>query len=88
MIYLFRRQLHPKVSGPSIIEMVELPATYLRNYGVQKFIGEQLVADYTRKGFVRGRSVRLVTVAVRRRHARAACCRRTGPASARRERGD
>ena len=24
------------------------------SYGIQKFIGEQLVADYTRKGFVRG----------------------------------
>lgn len=35
------------------------------SYGVQKFIGEQLVADYTRKGFVRGRTVRLMTVAVR-----------------------
>ncbi|GGL94617.1 D-erythronate dehydrogenase [Nakamurella endophytica] len=35
------------------------------SYGVQKFIGEQLVADYTRKGFVRGRSVRLMTVVVR-----------------------
>lgn len=35
------------------------------SYGVQKFVGEQLVADYTRKGFVRGRSVRLMTVSVR-----------------------
>jgi nucleoside-diphosphate-sugar epimerase len=35
------------------------------SYGVQKFIGEQLVADYTRRGFVRGRSVRLMTVSVR-----------------------
>jgi nucleoside-diphosphate-sugar epimerase len=35
------------------------------SYGVQKFISEQLVADYTRRGFVRGRSVRLMTVAVR-----------------------
>jgi D-erythronate 2-dehydrogenase len=35
------------------------------SYGVQKFIGEQLVADYTRRAFVRGRSVRLMTVAVR-----------------------
>jgi len=35
------------------------------SYGIQKFIGEQLVADYARKGFVRGRSVRLMTVAVR-----------------------
>ena len=35
------------------------------SYGVQKFIAEQLVADYTRRGFVRGRSVRLMTVTVR-----------------------
>ena len=35
------------------------------SYGIQKFVGEQLVADYTRKGFVRGRSVRLMTVSVR-----------------------
>lgn len=35
------------------------------SYGIQKFIGEQLVADWTRRGHVRGRSVRLMTVAVR-----------------------
>jgi len=35
------------------------------SYGIQKFICEQLVADYTRKGFIAGRSVRPVTVAVR-----------------------
>jgi nucleoside-diphosphate-sugar epimerase len=35
------------------------------SYGIQKFIGEQLVADYTRKGFLRGRSIRLMTVSVR-----------------------
>jgi nucleoside-diphosphate-sugar epimerase len=35
------------------------------SYGVQKFVAEQFVADYTRKGFLRGRSVRLMTVAVR-----------------------
>jgi nucleoside-diphosphate-sugar epimerase len=35
------------------------------SYGVQKLIGEQLVADCTRRGFVRGRSVRLMTVVVR-----------------------
>lgn len=35
------------------------------SYGVQKLIGEQLVADYTRKGFIGGRTVRLQTVAVR-----------------------
>jgi nucleoside-diphosphate-sugar epimerase len=35
------------------------------SYGIQKLIGEQLLADYTRKGFVRGRTVRLMTVVVR-----------------------
>jgi nucleoside-diphosphate-sugar epimerase len=35
------------------------------SYGVQKFICEQLVADFTRKGFVAGRSVRPMTVTVR-----------------------
>jgi D-erythronate 2-dehydrogenase len=35
------------------------------SYGIQKFIGEQLVADYSRRGFARGRSVRLMTVSVR-----------------------
>jgi nucleoside-diphosphate-sugar epimerase len=35
------------------------------SYGIQKFIGEQLVADYARKGFITGRSVRLMTVSVR-----------------------
>jgi D-erythronate 2-dehydrogenase len=35
------------------------------SYGAQKVIGEQLLADYTRKGFVRGRAVRLMTVSVR-----------------------
>ena len=35
------------------------------SYGIQKFICEQLVADYSRKGFIAGRSVRPMTVAVR-----------------------
>lgn len=35
------------------------------SYGVQKLIGELLVHDFTRKGFVDGRSVRLPTVVVR-----------------------
>jgi nucleoside-diphosphate-sugar epimerase len=35
------------------------------SYGAQKFIAEQLIADYSRKGFARGRSVRLMTVSVR-----------------------
>lgn len=35
------------------------------SYGTQKLVGELLLADYTRKGFLRGRAVRLVTVSVR-----------------------
>ncbi len=35
------------------------------SYGIQKLVVEQLVADYTRKGFVDGRCVRLMTVSVR-----------------------
>jgi nucleoside-diphosphate-sugar epimerase len=35
------------------------------SYGIQKLICEQLVADFTRKGFVDGRNVRLMTVTVR-----------------------
>ena len=35
------------------------------SYGIQKFICEQLVADYSRKGFIAGRNVRLMTVSVR-----------------------
>ena len=35
------------------------------SYGIQKFICEQLVADYSRKGFIAGRPVRLMTVSVR-----------------------
>ena len=35
------------------------------SYGAQKAIGELLVADYSRKGFVDGRSLRLPTIVVR-----------------------
>ena len=49
---------------PEVIEDSTLP-TPQSSYGIQKFIGEQLVADYARKGFVRGRNVRLMTVSVR-----------------------
>jgi nucleoside-diphosphate-sugar epimerase len=35
------------------------------SYGIQKFIGEQLMADFSRKGFIHARSVRLMTVSVR-----------------------
>ncbi|MDO8457001.1 MAG: NAD-dependent epimerase/dehydratase family protein [Burkholderiaceae bacterium] len=49
---------------PELIEDNTLP-TPQSSYGIQKFIGEQLVADYARKGFITGRSVRLMTVSVR-----------------------
>lgn len=35
------------------------------SYGTQKVIGEYLVTDYTRKGFIDGRSLRLPTIVVR-----------------------
>jgi nucleoside-diphosphate-sugar epimerase len=35
------------------------------SYGVQKAIGELLITDYTRKGFIDGRALRLPTVSVR-----------------------
>src|SRR6185437_16330454 len=35
------------------------------SYGTQKVMGEYLLADYARKGFLRGRAMRLATVSVR-----------------------
>jgi nucleoside-diphosphate-sugar epimerase len=40
-------------------------ATPQSSYGTQKVIGELLVNDYTRKGYVDGRAVRLPTIVVR-----------------------
>lgn len=54
----------PGLPLPPVIEDNTLP-TPQSSYGIQKFIGEQLVADFTRKGFIEGRSVRLMTVSVR-----------------------
>ena len=54
----------PGVPLPPVIEDNTLP-TPQSSYGIQKFIGEQLMADFTRKGFIQGRSVRLMTVSVR-----------------------
>lgn len=42
------------------------------SYGTQKVIGEYLLADYTRKGFLDGRSLRLPTIVVRAGKANAA----------------
>jgi nucleoside-diphosphate-sugar epimerase len=54
----------PGQSLPPVITDTTLPTPFT-SYGTQKFILEQLVADYTRKEFIRGRSVRLMTVSVR-----------------------
>jgi nucleoside-diphosphate-sugar epimerase len=54
----------PEQPVPPVIEDATLP-TPQSSYGIQKYIGEQLVADYGRKGFIRGRSVRLMSVCVR-----------------------
>lgn len=54
----------PEQPLPEVVEDTTLP-TPKNSYGIQKFIGEQLVADYARKGFIRGRNVRLMTVSVR-----------------------
>lgn len=43
----------------------ETPLTPQTSYGTQKAIGELLVNDYSRKGFVDGRALRLPTVVVR-----------------------
>jgi len=49
---------------PEVVTDQTLP-TPRSSYGVQKFILEQLLTDYTRKGFINVRPVRLVTVSVR-----------------------
>ena len=43
----------------------DTPLTPQSSYGVQKAIGELLVNDYSRKGFIDGRALRLPTVVVR-----------------------
>ena len=54
----------PALPPVEVVEDDTLPRPQ-SSYGFQKFIGEQLVADYSRRGYLRGRSVRLMTVAVR-----------------------
>jgi D-erythronate 2-dehydrogenase len=49
---------------PEVIADNTLPMPQ-NSYGTQKFICEQLIADYTRKGYIDGRNVRLPTVTVR-----------------------
>jgi nucleoside-diphosphate-sugar epimerase len=54
----------PGLPMPPVVRDETLP-TPQSSYGIQKFICEQLVADYTRKGFIDGRNIRLMTVVVR-----------------------
>jgi nucleoside-diphosphate-sugar epimerase len=49
---------------PAVIDDQTAPCPQT-SYGTQKLIGEHLLADYTRKGFLRGRALRLMTVSVR-----------------------
>lgn len=49
---------------PAVVRDETLP-TPQSSYGIHKFVCEQLVADYTRKGFIDGRAARLMTVSVR-----------------------
>jgi len=54
----------PGLPLPTLVrdDTLPLPQT---SYGMQKFVSEQLIADFTRKGFLDGRAVRLLTVTVR-----------------------
>jgi len=54
----------PSLPLPAVVRDDTLP-TPQSSYGAHKFICEQLVADYTRKGYIDGRSARLMTVSVR-----------------------
>jgi nucleoside-diphosphate-sugar epimerase len=54
----------PGIPLPPVIRDDTLP-TPQSSYGAQKFICEQMVAEYTRKGHIDGRVARLMTVSVR-----------------------
>ena len=54
----------PAVPLPAVVADDTLP-TPQTSYGTQKLICEQLIADYTRKGYLDGRAARLMTVTVR-----------------------
>lgn len=54
----------PALPLPEVIDETTLPLPQ-SSYGAQKLVCEQLIGDYTRKGFVDGRVVRLMTVAIR-----------------------
>jgi nucleoside-diphosphate-sugar epimerase len=52
------------VPMPAVIDESTIPLPSL-SYGAQKLIGEYLVADYARRGFVDGRSVRIPGIVAR-----------------------
>lgn len=54
----------PALPLAPVVQDTTLP-TPQSSYGIHKFICEQLVADYTRKGYIDGRVARLMTVSVR-----------------------
>ncbi|MFD4482151.1 D-erythronate dehydrogenase [Streptomyces sp. NPDC058471] len=54
----------PALPLPPVVSESTLP-TPQSSYGTQKRVCEQLVAEYTRRGFVDGRVARLMTVSVR-----------------------
>jgi nucleoside-diphosphate-sugar epimerase len=54
----------PALPLAAVVEDGTLP-TPQSSYGIHKFVCEQLVADYTRKGYIDGRVARLMTVSVR-----------------------
>lgn len=49
---------------PAVVTDATAPAPQ-SSYGVQKLVGELLLGDYARKGFIDGRAVRLPTIVVR-----------------------
>ncbi|NEA64022.1 D-erythronate dehydrogenase [Streptomyces sp. SID12488] len=54
----------PALPLPPVVSESTLP-TPQSSYGTQKRVCEQLIAEYTRRGFIDGRVARLVTVSVR-----------------------
>lgn len=54
----------PAIPLAAVVRDTTLP-TPQSSYGIHKFICEQMIADYTRKGFIDGRVARLMTVSVR-----------------------
>lgn len=50
--------------APSIVDD-DTPVRPLNSYGVEKVVGEYLVGEYARRGFVDGRAVRLPTIVIR-----------------------